>query len=75
MKLKDFSFFAELPGSYLLMKSQEESFDVLFDVKNGNKINLKPTSNSSRNSSLNSNPFKRTLAEKFENCILEKSSN
>lgn len=65
--VKDFSFFAEIPGNYFLIRSSN-SLDALFDIRNGNKINLKPTFAKTPNSQ------KRQNAEKLISDELNKSS-
>lgn len=74
--VKDFSFFAEVPGNYFIIKSNNSvnntSFDVLFDIRNGNKINLRPSIGMSQ---LNPTSSKRCNAEKFYSDELNKSSN
>ena len=68
--IKDFSFFAEIPGNYFLIKSPNSTFDILFDIRNGNKINLKPN----LAISLSQDSHKSTNAEKLAMNELNKSS-
>lgn len=71
-QVKDFSFFAEIPGNYFLLKSpntnNSSNLDVLFDIRNGNKINLQPTFAVSKNS------YKSQSAEKVNLQELNKKS-